>query len=123
MDISLHLLTSMDNIDSESVHCIPADVVPVHPGDEHLPLVVVAEEAADHGEAGGARHGGDESGGQLPSAPRSMTSAALAAAAGLQSHQTSLHATSLTSTFTVSVESFTKIHCNSTGDHHRMFEQ
>ena len=60
MDISLHLLTSMDNIDSESINCIPADVVPVHPGDEHLPLVIVAEEAADHGEAGGARHGRDE---------------------------------------------------------------
>ena len=93
MDISLHLLTSMDNIDSESINCIPADVVPVHPGDEHLPLVVVAEEAADHGEAGGARHGRDEEeSGGLPSAPRSMTSAALAAA-GLQSHQTSLRTT------------------------------
>ena len=76
---SLHLLTSMDNIDSESVDCIPADIIPVHPGDEHLPLVVVAEEAADHGEVRrGARH--DES--QvvpIPSAPRSMTSAAPAA--------------------------------------------
>ena len=51
----------MDNIDSESVNCISANVVPVHPGDEHLPLVVVAEEAADHDEAGGgARHGRDE---------------------------------------------------------------
>ena len=57
----------MDNIDSESVNSISANVVPVHPGDEHLPLVVVAEEAADHGEAGGgARHYQEESGGPLP---------------------------------------------------------
>ena len=67
MDISLHLLTSMDNIDSEGVNCVPADVVPVHPGDQHLPLVVVAEETADHVEAGGARHDSrDEESGARP---------------------------------------------------------
>ena len=70
----------MDDIDSESVNGIPADIVPVHPRDEHLPLVVVAEQPADHddqAEVGtSARH---EKSGGLSSAPRSMTSAALAA--------------------------------------------
>ena len=63
-DISLHLLTSMDDIDSEGVNCVPADVVPVHPGDQHLPLVVVAEEAADH--VGTARHHRREKSGDRP---------------------------------------------------------
>ena len=44
----------MDNIDPKGIHSVPPDVVPVHPGDQHLPLVVVAEEAADH--VGTARH-------------------------------------------------------------------
>ena len=57
----------MDNIDPKSIHGVPPDVVPVHPGDQHLPLVVVAEEAADHGEAGGARHDSrDEESGARP---------------------------------------------------------
>ena len=60
----LHLLTSMDNIDPEGIHRIPPDVVPVHPGDQHLPLVVVAEQAADH--VGTARHHGREKSGDHP---------------------------------------------------------
>lgn len=48
----------MDDVDPECVHCVPADVVPVDARDEHLALVVVAEEAPDHGGGGGSGGGG-----------------------------------------------------------------
>ena len=69
----------MNDVHPEGINSIPADIIPEDPGDEHLPLVVVAEEAADHGEVRRcARH--DESQVvSIPSAPRSMTSAAPAA--------------------------------------------
>ena len=40
----------MNDIDPECVHGVSADVIPVDPGDEDLPLVVVAKQATDHGE-------------------------------------------------------------------------
>ena len=48
---STYLLPGVDHIDPEGVHGIPPDVIPVDPGDEHLALVVVAEEPADHDES------------------------------------------------------------------------
>ena len=45
-----HLAPSMDNVHPEGVHSVAPNVVPVDSGDEDLPLVVVAEQAADHGE-------------------------------------------------------------------------
>ena len=43
------LLPRVDHVDAEGVDGVAADVVAVHARDEHLALVVVDEEAADHG--------------------------------------------------------------------------
>ena len=40
----------MNNIDSEGINSISTDIVPENPGDEDLPLVVVAEEPPYHDE-------------------------------------------------------------------------
>ena len=42
------LLSRMNHVHPESVDGVPADVVPVNPGDEDLALVVVHEESPDH---------------------------------------------------------------------------
>ena len=38
----------MNDVHPEGINCIPADIIPEDPGDEHLPLVVVAEEPPNH---------------------------------------------------------------------------
>ena len=43
------LLAGVDDVDAEGVDGVAADVVAVHARDEHLALVVVDKEAADHG--------------------------------------------------------------------------
>ena len=58
------LLASMNHIDPKGVYGVAANVIPVDPGDQHLPLVVVAEQAADH--VGTARHHGREKSGDRP---------------------------------------------------------
>ena len=47
-----HLAPGVDNVDSECVHSIAADIVPVDSGDENLALVVVAKQPTDHGDGG-----------------------------------------------------------------------
>lgn len=42
------LLARVNNVDTERVDRISADVVAVHARNQHLALVVVYEEAADH---------------------------------------------------------------------------
>ena len=39
----------MDDVDAEGVDGVSSDVIPVDAGDEHLALVVVDEQSADHG--------------------------------------------------------------------------
>ena len=58
------LLASMNHIDPKGVYGVAANVIPVDPGDQHLPLVVVAEQAADH--VGTARHHRPEKSGDRP---------------------------------------------------------
>ena len=43
-----NLTPGMDNIDTECIHSIPANVISVDPGDKDLTLVVVTKEAAYH---------------------------------------------------------------------------
>lgn len=47
-DRGSHLLTCMNDIHSESIYCISPYVIPVHAGDEDLPLVVVYKQPSDH---------------------------------------------------------------------------
>lgn len=42
------LLPGMDHIDPEGVHSIPPDIIPIDPRDEHLPLVIVHKQTANH---------------------------------------------------------------------------
>lgn len=44
-----HLLSCVDHVDAESIDRIPADVIAVDPRDQHLALVIVHEQTADHG--------------------------------------------------------------------------
>lgn len=43
-----NLLAGVDDVDPEGVHSISADVIAIYSRDEHLALVVVDEQAADH---------------------------------------------------------------------------
>lgn len=47
-DRGANLLPRMDHIDPEGVHSVPSDVVPVHSRDEHLALVIVHKQSANH---------------------------------------------------------------------------
>ena len=47
-----HLAPSVDHVNSEGVHSIAPDIVPVDSGDEDLALVVVAKQPTDHGVGG-----------------------------------------------------------------------
>ena len=40
----------MDDVDTEGINSIATNIVPVYPGDEHLALVIVAEQPTNHGE-------------------------------------------------------------------------
>ena len=48
-----HLTPRVDYVDSEGVHSIAPDIVPVDSGDENLALVVVAKQPPDHDGGGG----------------------------------------------------------------------
>ena len=48
-----HLTPGVDNVNSEGVHSIAPDIIPVDSGDENLALVVVAKQPPDHGGGGG----------------------------------------------------------------------
>ena len=61
-DGGAHLLPRVNHVHPEGVDGVAADVVAVHARDEHLALVVVNEEAADHG----AGHQIDRGGALLP---------------------------------------------------------
>lgn len=43
-----HLLPGMDHVHPKRVHSIPANVVPVDPGYQHLPLVIVHKQSPNH---------------------------------------------------------------------------
>ena len=47
---STNLAPGVNNIDSESIDSISADIISVDTRDENLALVVVAEQPTDHGE-------------------------------------------------------------------------
>ena len=49
-NISNYLAPGMDDVDSESIDSISANIISVDTGDENLPLVIVAEQPTNHGE-------------------------------------------------------------------------